>query len=50
MRTRGVIRDFTQPQRQRQRKRHLKIQVRVTCTTLRLFQFVQLLQCGRTIQ
>ena len=27
----------------RQRKRHLKIQVRVTFTTLRLFQFVQLL-------
>ena len=46
----GVIRDLTQPRRQRQRKRHLIIQVRVTCTTLRLFQYVQLLQCDRTIQ
>ena len=35
--------DFTKPQRQRKQKRHLKIQVRVTCTTSRLFQFVQLI-------
>ena len=46
----GITGDLTQPRRQRQRKRHLKIQVRVTCTTLCLFHFVQLLQCGRTIQ
>ena len=48
--TKQTTGDLTQPRRQRQRKRHLKIQVRVTLTTLRLFQFVQLLQCSRTIQ
>ena len=46
----SLSRDFKKPRRQRQRKRRLKISVRVTCTTWWFFQFVQLVQCGRTIQ
>ena len=45
-----ITRNFKKPRRQRQRKRHLKTKVRVTYTSSRLFQFVQLVQCGRTIQ
>ena len=43
-------RELKQRRRQRQRKRQLKKELRVTSTTSRLFQFVQLVQCRRSIQ
>ena len=46
----GILnRDLKQPQRQHQRKRLLKIHVGVICATLRLFQFLQLVQCNLNI-
>ena len=43
-------RELKQRRRQRQRKRQLKKQLRVTSTTSRIVQFVQLVQCRRSIQ
>ena len=45
----GGVSDFKQRRLQRQRKRHMKIKVSVPCTSSRLFQLVQLGQCGQLI-